>query len=151
MTVVIRFDPVEHVIRSAGETLPGILGCGEDPDGQWGFTVDSAWTPTKEMVDRGEQLDAAGVATNLAERISGWRDTVEMIDTRDVIEGCVDLQMVASVMQVAQQAVTMAWALRGMQGDVECVRRCLDFVDEVYAATAARYEREQPQAGGDPS
>jgi hypothetical protein len=119
MSLLLRFDNTEQVLRSVGDPPNGILGVAT-PDRTATFVIDSSYQP---------QPGAQGIQTESNE--TGIQASASPLDTVDVLDACEGDTELAFVVQAARGTLAACvhyaiiadhWDLDLLQGHIDLLR-----------------------------
>lgn len=139
MTLVVRWDRLERVVRSVDD-LPGIVGAGEIRDSVWSFYVHHGWEPgraARAAMAKAQQAGASGV---IAEAIDPAAGAWTALDIADVIAACQGKEELLLIAQIAGATVTGATAQYGPRAHWEPIGTAVEFAIAVRDAVLARAE-----------
>ena len=132
MSLTLRYDPVDKVVRSTGDPPNGIVNLAM-PDGHVTFVVDPKWQP-------------AGTVT-LTARADG-----QNVDLDEVMEGLVDMDAVGGLFSATTTAVQLCMAsylqaivLMDERSHAELAHNVVDFLAEFVIAINVRARELQPE------
>lgn len=133
MTLVVRLDTDEHVLRSIGDHLPGVICAGEVEPCTYGFYVDPSWMPSPAAI-------AAGRSCAAVAEIVDASDIQTPVGLADVVDGCTSTRELGVVMSIAMTTVHAVATHYLPHLAFEQVAAAADFAAEVRESVRIRAE-----------